>query len=135
MLLGVCLVQLGGLEPPTSCSTDRRSNQLSYNCIRCRPRKYRAGRTGRKLGATPVFGKAAAAMMGAAALPNTLQNKKPARTARAFRRNRIYRSGGRLEQPGRVGLDRLGGLGRDLLAEFGEFPGLRGRGLQLPAGM
>ena len=30
------LVQLGGLEPPTSCSTDRRSNQLSYNCILCR---------------------------------------------------------------------------------------------------
>src|SRR6202012_266043 len=29
----VGLVQLGGLEPPTSCSTDRRSNQLSYNCI------------------------------------------------------------------------------------------------------
>ncbi len=28
------MVQLGGLEPPTSCSTDRRSNQLSYNCIR-----------------------------------------------------------------------------------------------------
>jgi hypothetical protein len=27
------MVQLGGLEPPTSCSTDRRSNQLSYNCI------------------------------------------------------------------------------------------------------
>ena len=27
------VVQLGGLEPPTSCSTDRRSNQLSYNCI------------------------------------------------------------------------------------------------------
>src|SRR3977135_167170 len=35
----VSLVQLGGLEPPTSCSTDRRSNQLSYNCILCRPRK------------------------------------------------------------------------------------------------
>src|SRR5438445_3824658 len=33
------LVQLGGLEPPTSCSTDRRSNQLSYNCILERPRK------------------------------------------------------------------------------------------------
>jgi hypothetical protein len=29
----ILLVQLGGLEPPTSCSTDRRSNQLSYNCI------------------------------------------------------------------------------------------------------
>src|SRR5258708_31212960 len=33
------LVQLGGLEPPTSCSTDRRSNQLSYNCILGRPEK------------------------------------------------------------------------------------------------
>jgi hypothetical protein len=29
----MAVVQLGGLEPPTSCSTDRRSNQLSYNCI------------------------------------------------------------------------------------------------------
>ena len=28
------LVQLGGLEPPTSGSTIRRSNQLSYNCTR-----------------------------------------------------------------------------------------------------
>ena len=27
------MVQLDGLEPPTSCSTNRRSNQLSYNCI------------------------------------------------------------------------------------------------------
>jgi hypothetical protein len=35
------VVQLGGLEPPTSCSTDRRSNQLSYNCIRCRSQKSR----------------------------------------------------------------------------------------------
>jgi hypothetical protein len=31
------VVQLGGLEPPTSCSTNRRSNQLSYNCILERP--------------------------------------------------------------------------------------------------
>lgn len=60
------LVQLGGLEPPTSCSTDRRSNQLSYNCILAsrtsgRPERagHRGGWTGRKLGATAVFGKAA----------------------------------------------------------------------------
>ena len=26
------MVQVGGLEPPTSGSTDRRSNQLSYTC-------------------------------------------------------------------------------------------------------
>jgi hypothetical protein len=38
----ILLVQLGGLEPPTSCSTDRRSNQLSYNCIRCGPWNERA---------------------------------------------------------------------------------------------
>src|SRR6202049_241803 len=51
------VVQLGGLEPPTSCSTDRRSNQLSYNCILgAAPKK--GVRTGRKLGATPGFGKA-----------------------------------------------------------------------------
>jgi hypothetical protein len=34
------MVQLGGVEPPTSGSTDRRSNQLSYSCT-----------SGRKLGA------------------------------------------------------------------------------------
>ena len=44
--LGGCVVQLGGLEPPTSCSTDRRSNQLSYNCILCRPQKGVAERGG-----------------------------------------------------------------------------------------
>ena len=32
------LVQLGGLEPPTSWSTARRSNQLSYSCTRGRKR-------------------------------------------------------------------------------------------------
>jgi hypothetical protein len=43
-MLGILfvVVQLGGLEPPTSCSTDRRSNQLSYNCIRCGPSNERA---------------------------------------------------------------------------------------------
>ena len=52
------LVQLGGLEPPTSCSTDRRSNQLSYNCILHESPRKRGSRMGRKLGATPRFGKA-----------------------------------------------------------------------------
>src|SRR5436190_11184726 len=28
-----CLVQLGGLEPPTFGATIRRSNQLSYSCM------------------------------------------------------------------------------------------------------
>ena len=51
------MVQLGGLEPPTSCSTDRRSNQLSYNCILDRL-SAKAARTGGKLGATHLFGKA-----------------------------------------------------------------------------
>src|SRR5215468_10373723 len=32
------LVQLGGLEPPTSWSTAKRSNQLSYSCTRLRSR-------------------------------------------------------------------------------------------------
>ena len=59
------MVQLGGLEPPTSCSTDRRSNQLSYNCILGRALK-KGSRTGGKLGATPRFGKAKGAATSAA---------------------------------------------------------------------
>ena len=47
------------LEPPTSCSTDRRSNQLSYNCIPHARAPKGGSRMGRKLGATPRFGKAA----------------------------------------------------------------------------
>jgi hypothetical protein len=65
-ILQICdLVQLGGLEPPTSCSTDRRSNQLSYNCILGRALK-KGSRTGGKLGATPRFGKARRAATSAA---------------------------------------------------------------------
>ena len=45
------MVQLGGLEPPTSGSTDRRSNQLSYSCTRYRRavRDRRHPRIGGKL--------------------------------------------------------------------------------------
>ena len=39
--LGNGLVQLGGFEPPTSGSTIRRSNQLSYNCIDEKKRETR----------------------------------------------------------------------------------------------
>jgi hypothetical protein len=45
------------------------------------------------------------------------------------------RSGGRLEQLGRVGLDRLDGFGRNPLGQFGEFLGIRREGLELLAGM
>ena len=69
------LVQLGGLEPPTSCSTDRRSNQLSYNCILAGPET--GSRTGRKLGATPLFGKAAGAMISALYASIPLTTKSP----------------------------------------------------------
>jgi hypothetical protein len=74
------LVQLGGLEPPTSCSTDRRSNQLSYNCIRRRQPRKRVRRTGRKLGATSAFGKAGNIVTDA---EKRLQKVKPGRMARA----------------------------------------------------
>jgi hypothetical protein len=46
----VLLVQLGGLEPPTSGSTIRRSNQLSYSCTGAA-----GGEKGRNLGGR--FGK------------------------------------------------------------------------------
>jgi hypothetical protein len=76
----ILLVQLGGLEPPTSCSTDRRSNQLSYNCILCRPKK--GLRTRRKLGATPVFGKAGDNTIGVIRAYKKVPQKQKARAHR-----------------------------------------------------
>ena len=49
------LVQLGGFEPPTSGSTIRRSNQLSYSCM---PggRKLLIARPKCKMGGTVAWG-------------------------------------------------------------------------------
>ena len=75
------MVQLGGLEPPTSCSTDRRSNQLSYNCILGEAPQKRGSRMARKLGATPRFGKAASTSIARVKSP---KKQKPGPIARAF---------------------------------------------------
>src|SRR5262245_62782012 len=123
------LVQLGGLEPPTSCSTDRRSNQLSYNCIPIAPKKWGSiwpeTRCNDRLwqGRNDVFAKA---YSGA---------KRPGPGGPGLSQSHIKKSGGRLVVLGGGRLDRLGGLGRDLLAELGELLGLRGVGLELLAGM
>ena len=49
------MVQAGGLEPPTSGSTDQRSNQLSYACTTGFVRMFDP--SGRNLGAGRRFGK------------------------------------------------------------------------------
>src|SRR5215472_13995526 len=70
------LVQLGGLEPPTSWSTAKRSNQLSYSCTR-------RGR-GRNLGARSCFDKVVRSPAPARAVAGARNFKgKPERGARA----------------------------------------------------
>jgi hypothetical protein len=128
----ILLVQLGGLEPPTSCSTDRRSNQLSYNCIRQRDPK-KGPRTGRKLGATLRFGKADKASNANA--HGAESNKNPGGRPGSCSSEAQPPLGGRLVVFRRVGLDRLDGFAGDLLAQFGEFLGLGGERLELLAGM
>ena len=118
------MVQLGGLEPPTSGSTIRRSNQLSYNCTledklsRAKPARFRG-----KLGATPHFGKARTA------------NKKPGPDGPGLSHATLKKSGGRLVELGGVGLDRLDGLGGHLLGERAEILRLRGEHFVLRARM
>jgi hypothetical protein len=50
-------------------------------------------------------------------------------------RRKSARSGGRLEQPGRIGLDGLDGFRRDPLGQFGELLAIGGEDLELLAGM
>src|ERR1043166_4627323 len=66
----ILLVQLGGFEPPTSGSTDRRSNHLSYSCTRPLP-------GGRKLGAGPLFGKGFCPARGSHSRAAAFKTKSP----------------------------------------------------------
>src|SRR6185437_13236878 len=130
------LVQLGGLEPPTSCSTDRRSNQLSYNCIREAHGPKRGRRTGRKLGATPRFGKADSTL-DRTDFFGPFKSKSPGNWPGLGTQLNAGpgKSGGGLVVLRGAGLDRLDGVGRDLLRELAELLGLGGEGLELLAGM
>jgi hypothetical protein len=112
------MVQAGGLEPPTSGSTDQRSNQLSYACMRVRL-LVKPNPSGRNLGAARLFGKRGA--------PDWHACIDKARTLRsglwlACSPNRaIYSSAsGRLvEGAADAFLDRLDSFGRYLLRVLG----------------
>src|SRR6266853_4944473 len=100
------MVQLGGLEPPTSWSTAKRSNQLSYSCTR---RKKRAqphkpkGRDHQGKGPGQVRAKARARPTGARASGG--------------------KSGG-LEDLAEALFHRLNGIDRDLLCHRAQLFGL-----------
>src|SRR5947209_11259450 len=106
------MVQLGGLEPPTSGSTDRRSNQLSYSCTGSRA-------SGRKLEHEPEKWKPCRS------------RKSPGEPARADATLLTKRSGDLLHRFADAALDRLGGLRRDLLREAGELLALAGERLEV----
>src|ERR1700685_1197189 len=68
-----------------------------------------------------------------------IKSKKPEATAPGFlirvNARALARSGRRLEQLGGARLDRLDGLGRNLLAQFGEFLAVGRKGLELLLGV
>src|ERR1044071_5639711 len=96
------MVQAGGLETPTSGSTDRRSNQLSYACT-----------SGRKLGGKPVFGKAY----------NPNAKGPDRRSGPSLHDNLVERLSGFLHGVREAVLDRLAGLSSGVLGDGVELVG------------
>src|ERR1700747_679375 len=101
------VVQLGGLEPPTSCSTDRRSNQLSYNCILARSLKWGSANGAETRCNAPLWQGRESVNC---ARKTTSQTKSPGCPPGLLQTQNADRSGGRLVKLRRAGLDRLDGL-------------------------
>ena len=131
------MVQLGGLEPPTSGSTDRRSNQLSYACIRGRKLEHfcaKASPIDRPVfdaKKKPGFPRASHSQRNKNATwtRQTLLNHQKIRAARSAMLRRL------VEDLRHAALDRLRRVNGDLLGKRSQFLGLRGHRLELLARM